>query len=252
VLDLAGRGAIVVGTRRIGAAVAERLAGEGVRLAIAYRGSRAGAAALQRRVAKQVDRSCIVQADLGREDDVARLVETAGRELGDLSFVVNLASDYPRTPYEELDGAAWERGMAAARGAYLLNLQASRAMLANAGPTRGHLVCFGDWAAGETPYAGYLPYLTAKAALHFMVRAFAVELAPHGILVNAVSPGPTARPPEVSEAEWRRIIERAPLRRESAAADIAELVAALLKLETVTGENIRVDSGRHLAGNAGV
>jgi 3-oxoacyl-[acyl-carrier protein] reductase len=124
-------------------------------------------------------------------------------------------------------------------------------MQGNPGPTRGHIVFFGDWAAGETPYIDYLPYLTAKAAVHFMTRAFALELAPHGILVNTISPGPTVQDPAlVSSAEWKAALAQTPLHRESSADEMAEMVATLLKLETMTGESIRVDSGRHIAGTA--
>src|SRR5256885_1613009 len=122
-LTLAGRGAIIAGTRRIGRLVVERLAAEGVTPAIVYRSSRAAAA---------------------------------------------------------------------------------------------------------TPFPGYLPYLTGKAAVHFLTRAFAVELASYGILVNAISPGPTMRPGEVSGSEWHDNLQRTPLRRESSATEMAELIATLL------------------------
>jgi 3-oxoacyl-[acyl-carrier protein] reductase len=197
-----------------------------------------------------VERTCLIQADLTVESEVKNAVAEAKRQLGDLSFCVNMASDYPRVRYEQLDAAAWDHGIAAARGNFLLALHASRAMMANEGPTRGHLVFFGDWAAQETPYEDFLPYLTAKAAIHFMARAFALELAPHGILVNAVLPGPTARIDEiVGSEEWEKALARTPLHRESSEEEIAEVVATILKLETMTGENIRVDSGRHIAGS---
>ena len=116
------------------------------------------------------------------------------------------------------------------------------------GPTRGHILQFGDWAAGETPYKDYLPYLTAKAAIQFMTRALAVELAKDGILVNTIAPGPTVRPPDISEEEWAaKVVSRTPLRRESSVDDIVELAVTLLRSETITGEVIRVDSGRHIA-----
>ena len=250
-LDLRGRGALVVGTRRIGATVVKRLAREGVNLAIAYRSSREAADTLHASVRDSVDRACVIQADLSLAQDVKRLVDEARHQLGDLSFCVNLASDYPRTPYPSLTAADWDHGMAAAKGVYLLALESSRAMQRNSGPTRGHLVFFGDWAAEETPYPDFLPYLTAKAAVHFMTRSFALELAPYGILVNAISPGPTAQDPAlVSSAEWKVALKHAPLHRESSEEEMAELVATLLKLETVTGENIRVDSGRHIVGTA--
>ena len=67
-------------------------------------------------------------------------------------------------------------------------------MMANDGPTRGHIVLFSDWAALHAPYRGYLPYMTSKAAIAYMTRAFAAELAPSGILVNAIAPGPDHAP----------------------------------------------------------
>jgi NAD(P)-dependent dehydrogenase (short-subunit alcohol dehydrogenase family) len=250
VVKLRGKGAIVAGTRRIGAAIVRRLAVEGVNPAILYRNDRAGAEALADDVKGRVERVAVIQADLTIEADVKRAVADAKRQLGDLSFCVNLAGDYPRAPFSSLNAAAWEAGLAAARGTYLLAVHAARAMLANPGPTRGHLIFFGDWAAEETPYLDYLPYLAGKAAVHFLTRAFAVELAQPGILVNAIAPGPTDPPRDLSPDGWAEAIAQTPLGRESSEADIAELVVALLKLETVTGETIRVDSGRHLAGTA--
>jgi 3-oxoacyl-[acyl-carrier protein] reductase len=248
-LTLAGRGAILAGTRRVGATVAERLAAEGVKIALVYRRSLAEVTALQARIAEKGEPPLIVQADLGLEDDVRRAVDEAATKLGNLSFCINLASDYPRTPLETLDAAAWERGMLAAKATYLLSVHASKRMLENPGPTRGHIINFGDWAAGETPYHDFLPYLTGKAAIDFMTRAFALELAPKGILVNQVSPGPTERPPDLPDHEWAEALSMAPLHRESSPVDMAELIVTLLRLESITGETIRVDSGRHLAGS---
>ena len=54
-----------------------------------------------------------VQADLSSAQDVKRLVDVAQRQLGELSFCVDLASDYPRTPYQLLTAADWDRAMAA-------------------------------------------------------------------------------------------------------------------------------------------
>ncbi len=248
-ITLKGRGALLVGTRRVGERVALRLAEEGVNLAVGYRRSAAEAERLREAVAPLVARTALVQADLSVEEDVERLTRQVVEELGDLSFVVNLASNYPRAPFESLDGPAWDRAMATARGSYLLAVHAARRMMENAGPTRGHILQFSDWAAGETPYRDYLPYLTAKAAIGFMTRAFAVELATQGILVNAIAPGPTMRPPEISEEAWERdVLAQAPLHRESSPDEIAELAVTLLKSETITGETFRVDSGRHLAG----
>lgn len=248
-LTLKGKGAVLVGAKRIGQVIGRRLAQEGVRLAIVYRQSRAEAETLQQIAANLTDRMIVLQGDVNHENDVQRIVHTTLTQLGNLSYIINLASNFPKTPFEMLDGNAWEIGMSEAKGNYLLGVYGARAMLSNPGPTRGHLVFFTDWAARETPYRNYLPYLTAKAAIDFMTRGLAVELAEHGILVNAIAPGPTMRPPTMSEENWqRRIVNQTPLKRESSAEEMAELIITLLKSETITGETFRVDSGSHLVG----
>lgn len=248
-LDLEGRGAILVGTKRIGAQIARRVADEGMRLAIVYRNSRSEAELLRDDLAERTDTVRLIQADVSIEADVKRTVSTATEELGNLHCAVNLASGFPRTPFERLNGASWDQSIGDARGSYLLGVHAGRVMMDNAGPTRGHIIFFTDWAALHAPYRDYLPYMTAKAAIAFMTRAFAVELAPKGILVNAVAPGPTMRPPEVQPQSWENdVVSRSPLSRESASSDIAEMIVTMLRSETITGEIIRIDSGRHLAG----
>lgn len=246
--SLRGRGALLIGTRRLGAVVAGRLAAEGVNLAISYRRSRAEAEQLRESLVGEGSRVVVVQGDMTVEDDVRRVIAESAEALGGLSIVVNLASDYPRTPFEQLDAAAWERGMAGARSAFLVALYAARRMIDNPGPTRGHIVLFSDWAAGETPYGSYLPYLASKATVDFLARGFGVELAGHGILVNAIAPGPSMRPPDLTEEVWAQVLAMTPLRRESTPEDIADVVVTLLRTESVTGETIRVDSGRHLEG----
>jgi NAD(P)-dependent dehydrogenase (short-subunit alcohol dehydrogenase family) len=250
VLNLAGKNAIVAGTRRVGGVVVSRLAREGVNVAILYRSSQA-AADSQAEDARQTGvKAAVLRADLTNEDEVSSAVQQAREALGEISFCINLASDYPRVSMEQLDAAAWDAGLSAAKGTYLLAAHSARAMSWNPGPTRGHLIFIGDWAAEQTPYQDYLPYLTGKAAVHFMTRAFAAELASRGILVNAILPGPTARPPDLSDRAWQIVMDQTPLGRESSEEDIAELIVTLLRLETITGETIRVDSGRHLAGTA--
>jgi NAD(P)-dependent dehydrogenase (short-subunit alcohol dehydrogenase family) len=248
-VDLAGRGILVVGARRVGAVLARRLAREGMRISIGYRSSRPEAEDLARDLQQMTDRVMVVQGDIAREPDAGRMVELAADGLGGLWAVVNLASGYPREPLATLDAAAWDTALGDARGSYLLAVAAARALAANPAPTRGHIVLFTDWAALQTPYRDYLPYLTSKAAIDFLARVLAVEVAPQGILVNAVAPGPVLRPPEITEEEWKRdVLAKTPLRRQSSAEEIAEIVTALIKSETVTGVTVRVDSGRHLAG----
>ena len=239
--------ALIVGTKRVGQIIAHRLAQEGISLAIAYRSSVAEAQNLADSITNV--ETALIQVDLNDEDQVMGAVKETISALGRLDYVVNLASDYPYAPFESLDGAAWDSAMGTARGSYLLGVHAAREMRQNEGPNRGHIILFGDWAAEETPYNDYLPYLTAKAAIHFMTRCLAAEIAAFGIRVNAVAPGPTMRPPEITPQDWDKdIAAKAPLQQESSAEDIAEIIASLLRTSSITGEIIRVDSGRHIRG----
>ena len=246
-MDMRGRCAVVVGTRRIGQEISLRLASLGMEVGILYRSSRDEAESLAGEVRLLGRRSIAVQSLLGDDAHVTKSLDTIEAACGPVSCLINLASDYQRTPFETLDAEAWDRGMQAARVNYLLAIHAARRMKVQLGPTRGHILQFGDWAAGETPYKNYLPYLTAKAAIQFMTRALAVELASDGILVNTIAPGPTVRPPDLSEEVWAsEVVARTPLRRESSVDDIVELAVTLLRSDTITGEVIRVDSGRHI------
>jgi NAD(P)-dependent dehydrogenase (short-subunit alcohol dehydrogenase family) len=247
-IELRGRGAIITGTRRFGATVARRLAHEGVRIALVYRSSKTEAEALQGELSP-LTQVVVIQADLADEAQVERVVQTAKAELGDVSFLVNLAFDYPRDPLDTLNAAAWDRGMAGAKANFLLAVHASRLIAHNEGATKGHLIFTGDWAADETPYSDFIPYLTGKAAVHFMTRAFGRDLADQGILVNCIAPGPTALGIGMTDVGWARAVGFTPLKRESSADDISEIIATLLRTETITGEVIRVDSGRHVVGS---
>lgn len=241
------KAALIAGTKRVGQVVAHRLAADGINLAIAYRSSATEAQQLAESISNV--ETTLIQADLNDEQQTMAAVLETVSALGRLDYVINLASDYPYAPFDSLDGEAWDRAMDTAKGSYLLGIHAARQMRQNEGPNRGHIILFGDWAAEETPYNDYLPYLTAKAAIHFMTRCLAAEVAPFGIRVNAVAPGPTMRPPEITPAEWdAAIAAKAPLQQESSVNDIAEIIATMIKTSSITGEIIRVDSGRHIRG----
>ena len=250
-IDLRGKGVLVVGVRRqLGATVARRLAAEGMNVAISYRSSRDEAEEIEAAITADGHRACIVQGDVSIEADVQRMVQEASERMGGLWAIANLASDYPSTQVDHLTEADWDRGLAAAKGTYLLALAGAKEFERHSGASvNGHLIFIGDWAAGETPYKDFLPYLTAKAAIHFMTRAFAVELAPKDIRVNCIAPGPMQKPPDMAQEEWDHILqESAPIHMNSSVEDMAEMIVTLLKSETITGEVIRVDSGRHIAG----
>jgi enoyl-[acyl-carrier-protein] reductase (NADH) len=93
----------------------------------------------------------------------------------------------------------------------------------------------------------YSAYFLAKGALHTAIKVLAKELAPN-ILVNGIALGPTLKPPDFSQERWDAYIQKTPLKREVSLEDVVQLTKYLLKVETMTGEIINLDSGRHIAG----
>ncbi|MBR61113.1 MAG: hypothetical protein CL904_00420 [Dehalococcoidia bacterium] len=248
-INLQGKNAIIVGARRIGTVVARRMAAAGIDMAVVYRNSEYEAKSLVDDLLLQKVNAITIKCDLSDEDQVLNMLNTAKRDLGAIHFGINLASGFPRDPFMTLNSDSWDESIGDAKGTFLFGVNLSREMMSNPEPTKGHIVFFSDWAAIHAPYKNYLPYMASKASIDFMTRAFAIELSDSGILVNAIAPGPTMRPPDITESSWKKkVVSKAPLQRESSANEIAEMVVTLLQSETITGETIRIDSGRHLAG----
>jgi NAD(P)-dependent dehydrogenase (short-subunit alcohol dehydrogenase family) len=109
-------------------------------------------------------------------------------------------------------------------------------------------VNFRDWiaASGRPRYPGFVAYYVAKRGVIGLTEALALELAPDGILVNAVAPGPILAPEGTSDEELTAVEKATPLGRWGGEAEIVAAVMFLLESGFVTGETIRVDGGRHI------
>ena len=168
------------------------------------------------------------------------------RQLGRLDVLVNMASLYVATPFDELDEALWDRGLAVDLKAAFLCARAAVAYMRAAGG--GRIVSIADWlpASGRTRYKGFLPYYVAKSGVIALTEALATELAGDGILVNAVAPGPILAPPDLSADDIAAVEEATPLGRWGGEAEIVKAIMFLIDTDFVTGEVIRVDGGRHL------
>ncbi|HEV3251814.1 MAG TPA: SDR family oxidoreductase, partial [Puia sp.] len=100
----------------------------------------------------------------------------------------------------------------------------------------------------ETPNAEWLPYITAKTALHGFGKALAVELAGKGIRINMISPGMTETDLIADIPEKARLVTAAktPLRRLAKPGDIASAISFLAsdKSDFITGETLRINGGQ--------
>lgn len=186
---LEGKLAVVTGGGRgIGAAIAERLAAEGARLALLGRDrDRLEAQALAVSVPHDIEAKFMV-CDVADEASVSRAFAAVRETMGDAAILVNNAGQSAGVPFGETTTALWERMLAVnLTGTFLCTREALPAMQ-RAG--WGRIVNIAS-TAGLKGYSHVAAYCAAKHGVVGLTRALAVETAKQGITVNAVCPGYT-------------------------------------------------------------
>jgi NAD(P)-dependent dehydrogenase (short-subunit alcohol dehydrogenase family) len=241
------RVALVTGsTSGIGAAIARRLARDGY--AVALHGRRA--ADLGRAMAAELPGASYHQADLGDEAATRDLVAAVVKHHGRLDVLINNAGEAVRIPHTDLKAATpavWRRMLDINLIApFLLTAEAEPALRKSAESGRPASIVNIGTHAGVRPKGASIPYAVAKAGLHHATRLLALALGP-AIRVNCVAPGLVETPmtsdwPEAT-ALWNT---KSAMRRAARPEDIADLVAALVANDYVTGEIVIADGGLNL------
>jgi NAD(P)-dependent dehydrogenase (short-subunit alcohol dehydrogenase family) len=244
----ADRVALVTGASSgIGFAVAERLGSEGARLVIV--GAPADAGDVAQAVERLREAGCEVEgltADIGRGSTADEAVGLAVSQFGGLDVLVNNAGisyfeDIFETPVEHLDRTYGVN----VRGTFAMSMAAVRMMAPNG---RGAIVN----TASTASFMGeefQVSYNATKGAVAALTRSLAVDLAPHGIRVNAVAPGwvrTRATATIIGDPEqWDRHRLHIPLDRAAEPAEIAAVHAFLASDDAayVTGALYVVDGG---------
>jgi NAD(P)-dependent dehydrogenase (short-subunit alcohol dehydrogenase family) len=250
-MNLRGKTVLITGGRRVGSKLALLLAGRGANIALSYFRSRDRIEQTATDVRKLGVRCEAFAADLRKPDDAKRLVTETVRVFGSIDCLVNMASEFHATPFEELTPASFDENIASnLKAPYLVAVSAARAMKRQpvVDGLQGKIVNFADWAV-ERPYRNFLPYLIAKGGVVTMTKALAVELAPT-IAVNAIAPAMIDPPPNLSAGDIDEIRQASPLKRVGVPDDANNLVLYLLEgTDFATGTIYRIDGGRFL-GNA--
>jgi NAD(P)-dependent dehydrogenase (short-subunit alcohol dehydrogenase family) len=243
---LTDRVVLITGPKRIGAEVAKAVAARGADVAQSYNRSREEAEAAASEVRALGRRAVCIRADLARGEACQTLVDETVRTMGRLDVLVNMASQYAPVPFDEIDEAQWDRGLAIDLRAAFLCARAAVPHMRGAGG--GRIVNFADWlpASGRARYKGFVSYYVAKAGVIALTEALALELADDHILVNAVAPGPILAPPDIGDEEVKAVEQATPLGRWGGEQEIVKAVLFLVDTDFVTGEVVRVDGGRHL------
>lgn len=237
---------LLTGARRMGHAVATRLAARGADIVITYRGSAADADEVAGAVRTHGVRALPVQVDITDAASVDALMAEIDATFGRLDVVVNMASLYESVVFEALTEAHWHRQLDVDLHGTFRVCRAAAPLLKRSGG--GRIINFTDWvvASGRPRYRGYVAYYVAKAGVKALTEALALELAADGILVNAIAPGPILAPPDTSDEERDAVAEATPLGRWGGPEELAKAIEALIDADFITGETIRVDGGRHV------
>ncbi len=248
--DLAGKVSLVTGAARgIGQAIADRFASNGSQVVYTDIDEQE---VLQ--TAARSPGACAFRLDVTREDDINRVVDEVVRRFGRLDIVVNNAGVNTlahRVPIDEFPRAEWDRIVGVdLTGVFEVSRAAARIMRAQ---RSGRIINIAS-IAGLVPLRLQCPFIAAKAGVVNLTRGMALELGPHGILVNGIAPGSTLTegtrqlfygPEGTFRDSVQRMLDHVPLGRPGTTEEIA--VAALFLADPensyMNGHILTVDGG---------
>ena len=223
-MSLAGQVAIVTGgAQGLGRAAAERLAADGATVEVL---DLAGG------------------VDVSRERDVADAVQAIRERHGRIDILVNNAGVYPHVPFEELTMETWRHVLGTNLDSVFLCSSAVYPAMRERGYGRIVNVSSATFFIG---YPGLSAYVASKGGIIGFTRALASEAGPHGITVNAITPGLIATERALADEAgvFDEIVPEQAIPRPGRPEDIAECLAYLVRRESswITGQTLNVDGG---------
>jgi NAD(P)-dependent dehydrogenase (short-subunit alcohol dehydrogenase family) len=238
--------AIVTGSDSgIGRATAALLARQGWDVGITWHEDEDGANETAEEVRAQGRRAEVRRLDLTQLDQVQEVIGSLADALGGVDALVNNAGTGASTPFLEMELDEWRRVLDTdLTGAYLAAQEAARRMV-DAG-SGGRIVNVTS-VHEHVPRSGSSAYCAAKGGLGLLTKVMALELAEHGITVNAVAPGEIATPMTHQEDADVATAERPaiPLGRPGDAREIGAVIAFLCSPQAsyATGSSFVIDGG---------
>src|SRR5215831_18901042 len=238
---LNGKVALVTGAgKRLGRAVALRLAEEGAHVAVHYRGSGQEASRVVAEIERLGPRAVAMKAELTSVEEIQKLVQGVAHEFGRIDVLVNSAANFLPSSVISTTEEIWDASLDTnVKGPFFL-AQAAAPWLRRA---RGVIVNFAD-SGGILGWPGYIAHSVSKAGMILLTKALAKALAPE-VRVNGIAPGTITMPGDPPEWE-KEFVKLAPLRRTGTPEDVVEAVSYLVSAKFLTGHVLVLDGGRTL------
>lgn len=248
IFDLVGKIVFVTGSaRRVGRAVAMAFADQGANLVIHHvspSSAEHARSAVEEIKSRGLD-AIIVRGDQSNPEAVARMFAQVKGHYGRLDVMVNSAAVLRRTEFLDVTHEEWQRVVDVnLTGPFLLTQCAARLMIE--AEVAGVIINIGD-NSGLNPWPAYPHTSVSKAGLIMLTKVAALALAPHGVRVNCVVPGPVLAPPDRQKV-FERIVEQLPLGHAGSPAQVGHACVFLAQNEFATGTILRVDGGEGLVG----
>jgi NAD(P)-dependent dehydrogenase (short-subunit alcohol dehydrogenase family) len=249
-MPLTDQVAIITGSARgIGRATAVGLAREGTSIVVADINA-AGAQEAAAEIAGLGQRAIAVQTDVADQEQVQVMVQRATEAFGRIDILVNNAGNAVLSPLLDTTADVWDRTLKIHLYGTFFCTQAVVHHMVTQG--RSRIVNMSS-VSGLVGSAGRVAYSAAKGGINMLTKVLAVELAPHGIRVNAIAPG--AVETELTRAAWTQAdregyFRLTPVERLGQPEDIAQAVLFLClpHSDFITGQILAVDGGFSIAG----
>lgn len=249
---LLGKVALVTGgAKRVGKAIALKLAAEGMHVAITYQSSEQEAGEVVEQIEMMGRRALAIQVDLAELDGAQQVFDCFTRAFDRCDALVNNASCFDSTPFGEITADSFDHNMAVNARSPLLLMQLFAEMLGShydedEPASMGRIVNFIDIHVMGQPLKLYAAYNCSKAALMEATMTMSMILAPK-VTVNALAPGVVAWADSYTEKMKETYMQRVPLGRPGTPDDAASAALFLVRdAHYSTGQIIRLDGGRFL------
>jgi len=247
---LRGKTAVITGSGRgIGRAIALQLAEHGINVAVNYFRHKEQADRTASEVERAGARAIVVKAHVGEVEGVQRLVETAAEAFGGVDIFVGNAASGVLKPVVEQQLKGWEWTVNINARSILFGVQAAAPYMKQRG--WGRVIGISSFGSRRV-LPEYSVVGVSKAAIEALIRYLAVELAPHGIVCNAVSPGVVETEAldffPSKDAIIAEGLRRTPAGRLVTPEEAAKLVAWLCTddAKMIVGQTIIMDGGYEL------